>query len=241
MILILLYTAIPEKSIANRIKISEKEKNYIMCGRYQAWVEDDEIVRILEIEKRGSAERYLRQDEVTPGTVQPVLYGSAVRVRAHLSYWGVRVMPRDGGAGRFLINVRAETAAEKERFRTAFSPAENARVGDGVHADRRAAVATSGYYEWREGVKYRISPAGGGTLYLGALEIGAPAEKREGDPGRRHLILTTQARGEIARIHSRMPLFLLREELDDWLYDPAFARRRLMGEWVIPMRVAEVG
>ena len=180
-----------------------------MCGRYQAWVEDDEIVRILEIEKRGSAEEYLRQDEVTPGTVQPVLYGSAVKIRAHLSLWGVRLMPEEGKTGRFLINVRAETAA----------------------------VAASGYYEWRDGIRYRIEPEMGGTLYLGALEIGAPAEKGAGNPGRRHLILTTSARGEIARVHSRMPLFLLREELDDWLYDPVFARRRLLGEWVIPMRV----
>ncbi len=208
-----------------------------MCGRYQAWVEDDEIVRILEIEKRGSAEEYLRQDEVTPGTVQPVLYGSAVKIRAHLSLWGVRLMPEEGKTGRFLINVRAETAAEKSRFRPAFAPADGARAGDGVHADRRAAVAASGYYEWRDGIRYRIEPEMGGTLYLGALEIGAPAEKGAGDPGRRHLILTTAARGEIARVHSRMPLFLLREELDDWLYDPVFARRRLLGEWVIPMRV----
>ena len=33
-----------------------------MCGRYQAWVEDDELVRIIEREKKGNGLRYLRQD-----------------------------------------------------------------------------------------------------------------------------------------------------------------------------------
>ena len=82
-----------------------------MCGRYQAWVEDDALVEILEMEKQGAAERYLRQAEVFPGTVQPLLYGSLVRVRAHLSLWGVSLAP--WGKKGTLINARAETAAEE--------------------------------------------------------------------------------------------------------------------------------
>ena len=270
-----------------------------MCGRYESWVDDDEVTAVLEMEKQGSAARYLRQTEVFPGTVQPVLYGSRIRMRAHLSKWGLMMRkdyghsgqagrpdaqlrirdPEDeedllsapnagqgavqGKAPRTFINARSETAAEKARFQAAFRDPE--RFGNGGAARtpdvRRVIVPTSGYYEWNGGIKYRICDRSGGLLFLAALEEdegdllrenardpskvfsvfsssaldcsedGAARGQSQPNPGRRHVILTAEAAGEPARIHSRMPLFLRREECEPWLYNPDFARMRLKRPW----------
>ena len=210
-----------------------------MCGRYQAWVEDDALMEILEMEKQGAAERYLRQAEVFPGTVQPLLYGSLVRMRAHLSFWGIPLAAWSKKGT--LINARAETAAEKSLFRPAFdyessSPQSKAR---------RAAVVSSGYYEWRDGVKHHIADADGSPLFLGAIELDDPAAQTApniGDPAgmppRRHVILTVPASGAPALVHDRMPLFLRRADLDAWLYDPDHARYFLSHPSPIEMKVS---
>lgn len=298
-----------------------------MCGRYESWVDDDEVTEVLELEKQGSAARYLRQTEVFPGTVQPVLFGSRIRMRAHLSKWGLPMPMRSdnredgsrtqriantarqeqlrlpdagfpdagedelsapnagqGRAPRTFINIRSETAAERARFSPAFREPDRTREGEpsgrsGASFLRRVIVPTSGYYEWSGGVKYRISDRDGGLLLLAALEeddgellrenapdpskvysafsssalselpvrsesVGDSGERTirsQPNPGRRHGILTTEAVGEPARIHTRMPLFLRREECEVWLYDPDFARMRLKKPWsgTLVLRAAE--
>ena len=44
-----------------------------MCGRYQAWLDDDELLGIIEREKKGSAEKYFRRGEVFPGDEIPII------------------------------------------------------------------------------------------------------------------------------------------------------------------------
>ena len=278
-----------------------------MCGRYESWADDDEVTEILELEKQGSAARYLRQEEVFPGTVQPVLFGSRIRMRAHLSKWGLPVRNEEGqrpGGGaarqaqlrmkdtdapdspdaedelsapnagqgkapRTFINVRSETAADRARFSAAFRDPLLSRGGGEAVFVRRVIVPTSAYYEWSDGVKYRLGARNGDLLFLAALEeddgelfrenapdpskvyssfsssamsVGMSFEREpEGSvsvsrpqgqgPGRRHGILTAEASGEPARIHTRMPLFLRREECGMWLYNPDFARMRLRNPW----------
>ena len=160
-----------------------------MCGRYESWVDDDEIGEILDMEKQGSAARYLKQGEVYPGTVQPVLYGSRIRVRAHLSRWGLTLPqnrgeektgadaqlrmdadgeltvpePDRGGGRKTFINLRAETVCGRSRFAGAFRGEPEDRL-------RRVLVPVSAYYEWSGGVKYRIADGTGDLLYLCGLE-----------------------------------------------------------------------
>lgn len=202
-----------------------------MCGRYQAWVEDDELMRIIEREKRGNVMRYFRQNEVFPGMVMPVLYGSYSTVRAHLSLWGYDIGgysmndsdETSGGGARggrkYLINARSETAARKPMFSDS--------VMNASPSDRRIVVLTSGYYEWKEDregrkVKYHISIGNGEPLLLAGLETDDVGEVQYS-----HVILTTAALGTSAQIHHRMPLFLRREEIRPWLYDTDFALKKL--------------
>lgn len=227
-----------------------------MCGRYQAWVDDDELMRIIEREKRGNVMRYFRQNEVFPGAIMPVLYGSYSTVRAHLSVWGYELgdggMASGGdevsGNGRdfrhkgktFLINARSETAASKPLFRDSLMNASS--------SDRRVAIITSGYFEWDSAhnsdgagrkVRYHIGnprqdmeyqPLCCEPLLLCGLETTAEVSDRRGEQNgieHRHVILTTAAYGTPSNIHHRMPLFLRRDELLPWLYDTDFAMRKL--------------
>ena len=185
-----------------------------MCGRYQAWVDDDELIRIIEREKKGSASAYFRREEVFPGSEIPVIYGSYANVRAHISAWGYRADPGDNSK-KLIINARAESAASKPLFRNAAS--------NTVPTERRILVLTSGYFEWKKEdteKKRRCHirpPEAGAALLLCGLESDQP------DGTRRHVILTTEAHGSAAEVHHRMPLFCPREEMRLWLYDNDFA------------------
>ena len=96
-----------------------------MCGRYQAWLDDDELLGIIEREKKGSAEKYFRRVEVFPGDEIPIIYGSYAAVRAHRAIWGFPAPSSTDdaqqnfagtqmkSAKRLIINARAETAMYK--------------------------------------------------------------------------------------------------------------------------------
>ena len=235
-----------------------------MCGRYQAWFDDDreELVNIIEREKKGNSQKYFRQNEVYPGTEMPIIYGSYSTVRAHNAVWGFPIERRreDLGALRqrdntateqtsmfetesatgfrtnekrigksmryrsdIVINARAETAENKLMFKDAF---ENGR----------ALVLASGYYEWSNGVKYRFrhnSDGEEGAILMAALE-------KIVDDERRYVILTTESLGTPAEIHDRMPVFVQREEMRDWLYDTDSARKILSRKISCGMRAERV-
>ncbi len=213
-----------------------------MCGRYCAYIEDDELLRIVEREKRGQTQQYFRRNEVFPGTALPVLYGSFSTVRAHLSTWGYPIRGRAGGENEAdgsrtnnrnekeitLINARAEEAENKPMFK-------NALLGQSSTA-RRILVLSSGYYEWKEEggrkIRYRLSPSPSpAPLLLAGLEISL------NEKDHRHLILTTSARGDSASVHPRAPLCIPREQMRPWLYDTAFAIKKLREAQELPLLI----
>lgn len=127
--------------------------------------------------------------------------------------WGlVPAWAKDESVGVRSFNARSETAASKPTFRTAV-------------AKRRAVVPATGYYEWRkapDGTKqpFFIHRSEGDLLLAGLYEWW----RAPGDAAAPWLlsatILTRAATGELATIHDRMPVFLERDRLDEWL-DPA--------------------
>ena len=200
-----------------------------MCGRYQAWIEDEELVAIIEREKKGNTARFLMRNEVFPGDEIPVLYGGGYFLRAKVVRWGYPMvekrenrtvgltlagaladpaetaMPQSVKKSSLVINARAETAMEKRYFRE-----------DVVN--RRIAVPTSGYYEWSpEKKKYHI---GNGLVYLAGMTHIFDGEECA-------VILTTAPTLQIEAIHDRMPLVLGQHELENWLYDDYFSREKL--------------
>ena len=126
--------------------------------------------------------------------------------------WGlVPSWAKDVKIGAKLFNARADSVAAKPAFRSAL-------------AKRRCLLPASGYYEWRkvgtvgsrpDKQPFYITPADGSVLaFAGLWEFW---RSPEGEPLVSATIITTDAVGELAEIHDRMPLVLPAADWDAWL------------------------
>ena len=109
------------------------------------------------------------------------------------------------------INARSESIHEKPTFRQAFRTT-------------RCLIPATGYYEWATSLgKYSpkqpfyISKEDGNQLSIAGIWSSWQSEK--GQVIQSAAIITREAVGELATIHSRMPVFMPRERWNDWL-DP---------------------
>jgi putative SOS response-associated peptidase YedK len=141
--------------------------------------------------------------------------------RVRLMRWGllppwVKAGP-DGAPdtkGPLLINARADKVATSPAFRNSAK-------------SKRCLVPMDGYYEWRvnpdtqAGKKSRKTPfymfrGDGEPLFAAGLwSVWKPAE--DVAPLLSCTIITTDAVGELAEIHDRMPLMLAEDDWDTWL------------------------
>jgi putative SOS response-associated peptidase YedK len=141
--------------------------------------------------------------------------------RVRLMRWGL-VPPwvkagSDGAPeskGSLLINARADKVASSPAFR-------------GSAKSKRCLVPMDGYYEWRvnadtpAGKKSRKTPffmfrGDGEPLFAAGLwSVWKPA--KDAAPLLSCTIITTDAVGELAEIHDRMPLMLAEDDWDAWL------------------------
>lgn len=109
------------------------------------------------------------------------------------------------------INARSESIHEKPTFRDAFRTS-------------RCLIPATGYYEWATSLgKYSpkqpfyITSENGSPLSIAGIWSSWRSEK--GELIQSAAIITREAVGELATIHSRMPVFMPRERWNDWL-DP---------------------
>ena len=111
--------------------------------------------------------------------------------------WGLNL----SHGSRPLINARAETMFDKPTF------AASARA-------RRCVIIASGWYEWKAPKQpYYIQPQDDLPMAMAGLFW-------DGDGGRRCVIVTTSAEGELAAIHHRAPVVLAADQWLDWI-DPS--------------------
>jgi len=104
-----------------------------------------------------------------------------------------------------LINARAETAADKPAFRSAFKR-------------RRCLVPASGFYEWSGPKKSRQPHVfefrdGRPFAFAGLWE----EWQRDGERIQSFTILTTEANEVLAPFHDRMPVIVHRDDYDLWM------------------------
>ncbi len=184
-----------------------------MCGRYALvdnpvnHQERTDLSLFGELELADLLPRY----NVAPTSRMPVVVESEVGRGFEVMRWGlIPGWAKDASGAARMINARAETAAEKPAFRSAFQR-------------RRCLVPASGYYEWmttQDGKQPQwIHPRDGGLLWFAGLweQWHSPD-----GPLRTYAILTKTAEGIAAEIHHRMPALLQGEELLQWL-DPGTA------------------
>jgi putative SOS response-associated peptidase YedK len=122
-------------------------------------------------------------------------------------HWGlIPPWAKDKKFAYRTINARAETIESKPSFRAAFKY-------------RRCLIPASGFFEWKATSRgkqpYCITSANDKPFaFAGLYEHweGAQGEKIDSCT-----IIVTQAKGEIATIHDRMPVILSPDNYDAWL------------------------
>ena len=126
-------------------------------------------------------------------------------------HWGlVPSWAQSTSVGKRLINARAETVAEKPSFREAFRR-------------RRCLIPAEGFYEWlqQKNSKIRVYfelPNGNPFAFAGLWDIWR-SRNRIPIYYQSCTIITTRARGSVAKIHHRMPAVLKPDVYDTWI-DP---------------------
>jgi putative SOS response-associated peptidase YedK len=119
------------------------------------------------------------------------------------------------GKGPLLINARADKVTSSPAFRSSAK-------------SKRCLIPMDGYYEWRvnpgdDGKKSRKTPffmyrEDGEPLFMAGLwSVWKPKDQKDAQPLLSCTIITTDAPGELAEIHDRMPLVLPERDWDRWL------------------------
>ncbi|BAY43445.1 hypothetical protein SAMD00079811_10250 [Scytonema sp. HK-05] len=187
-----------------------------MCGRFTLSQTAEAIYQTFHVNKIPDLEP---QYNIAPTQmVAAVLYNPESKQREFQKLrWGlIPSWAKDLGMGAKLINARAETAAEKPAFRSAFK-------------HRRCLVVADGFYEWqtKEGKKqpYYFHLQEGKTFGFAGLweqwrlPPAREARSPQGEEITSCTILTTKCNELLQPIHERMPVILQPQDYDLWL-DP---------------------
>jgi putative SOS response-associated peptidase YedK len=202
----------------------------VMCGRFAVTTDPAVLAEKIEaINEARAAESSGPNYNVAPTTTVTTVVrrhdepDDEPTRRVRSMRWGLIpswAKAGDDGApdtkGPLLINARAEKVTTSPAFRSSAK-------------SKRCLVPMDGYYEWRAnpdtdaGKKARKTPffmhrADGEMLFMAGLwSVWKPA--KDGQPLLSCTIITTDAVGELAEIHDRMPLIVPASEWDRWL-DP---------------------
>lgn len=219
-----------------------------MCGRYTTEIETDEreLFRMLARAESNTppALRALTEKQTAgriPGEVFPSDAAAVLASRnpshaaaqtgwqsgvdAYRFRWGFPI--EINGKKRLLINARQESAAEKALFAACFP-------------NGRCVIPTAGFFEWMHvngkadpKQKFRFNLSDTGIVFLAGLYRDAitgiqPDTDQAGMSGyREFVILTREANASMAPIHSRMPVILRAEHVEEYLADTQSAMRLL--------------
>lgn len=182
-----------------------------MCGRYAYYYLRNQLEKILGTDRPTTDEHEPEigaSYNVAPTQDAPILTIRSGRVQLERKFWGlVPSWAKDPSVGVMMFNARSETVREKPAFREAFEK-------------RRCVVPISGFYEWqalrelRRKKPWFIAPADGSVMLLAGLweEWGSGASRLT-----TFSIVTTEARGQMARLHDRSPVILRGGDWSAWL------------------------
>ncbi|MEM9014768.1 MAG: SOS response-associated peptidase [Pseudomonadota bacterium] len=180
-----------------------------MCGRYQLNATPREIANFCRVDVRDN---FPARYNIAPTQPIATIRMSEVRDREYaLARWGfipswAKKDYHERMGSKPLINARAETAAEKPTFRSAFKR-------------RRCLIPANGYYEWRkEGdgkqpycIRFEDAAL---FAFAGIWETAHDPDGGEIDTA---AILTISAGEDTSEVHHREPVVIAPEDFDLWL------------------------
>jgi putative SOS response-associated peptidase YedK len=181
-----------------------------MCGRFVSFSDPEQLAERFEVDEvrtEALSERY----NVAPTLdIYAVIEKEASRRLGTLRWGFVPPWSKDPKKGPAPINARVEGLVESKMF----SPAL---------ARRRCLLPADGFYEWQEqeGRRkqpyYLHDPEGEPLAFAGIYSAWRPRDDEDAEPLFSCAIVTTEARGEMERIHHRSPLILPRRLWHEWL------------------------
>ena len=175
-----------------------------MCGRYSLTSKLDNLQARFDFEAENLA--YRPRYNVAP-TQEVLAVVNDGQNRAGFLRWGlVPFWAKDTRIGSRMINVRAETVAEKPAFRQALRK-------------RRCLVLADGFYEWKKegAAKVPMYIASRSGEPFGMAGLWGTWKAPSGEPLHSCTIITTAANSLMEPIHDRMPVILTRETEAAWL------------------------
>src|SRR6056297_2968881 len=194
-----------------------------MCGRYTLVVAQDELEARFDARFRedGAASSFSPRYNMAPGQQLPVITNEQPETIRRLE-WGLVPSWADDDSGG-LINARAESVAEKPRFR-------------GAYEQRRCLIPADGFYEWVDtgdgkqpyrvrfeddwvfamaGLWERWEPE---TTQTGLDAFGGGvANETDRGPLETFTIVTTGPNDLVADLHHRMAVILEPDAEEEWL------------------------
>lgn len=123
--------------------------------------------------------------------------------------WGIELSPVKAAAKPLMmINARVETISEKPSFRESFR-------------SRRCLIPADGFYEWKRmgANKQPWFFKQESNLPFAFAGIWEKIRAKDGSIRPAFAIITTEAKGTVSQIHSRMPVILDKAAYGNWL-DP---------------------
>lgn len=180
-----------------------------MCGRYAFYTDKElrEIKELLKDLENDPNRAEMREGEVSPSHLAPVLVEMEHRIQPVLFRWGFTGFDRKG----LIINARAETAQIRPMFL------------DSVEK-RRCVIPTTGFFEWDgQKKKHFFQMPDSPMVYLAGIY-----RLMEGEP--RFVILTTRANHSVSPVHDRMPLVIQKDRISEWIQNPSVTHPMLLDE-----------
>ena len=185
-----------------------------MCGRYAQTLGAEEIVERFELAGSTLDQSLPLNWNIAPTNDIYIIRNESDSRILDSASWGI-IAPwqksfADARASQsHAINARSESIHEKPTFRHAFRTS-------------RCLIPATGYYEWATSLgKYApkqpfyISREDGEQLSIAGIWSSWQSEK--GQVIQSAAIITREAVGELATIHSRMPVFMPQDRWDTWL------------------------
>ena len=187
-----------------------------MCGRYAQTLGAEEIVEAFDLAGSTLDQSLPLNWNIAPTNEIYIIRSEAQSRILDSASWGI-IAPwhkkiADARASQsHAINARSESIHEKPTFRDAFRRS-------------RCIIPVNGYYEWATALgRYKPKQAfyisGSDNQSLSVAGLWSSWRAPDGEIIESASIITREAVGELATIHSRMPVMMSKDRWADWL-DP---------------------
>jgi len=196
-----------------------------MCGRYAQSLGAEELVESFDLAGSTLDQSLPLNWNIAPTNEIYIIRSESDSRILDSASWGIiapwqKTLTEARASQSHAINARSESIHEKPTFRHAFRTS-------------RCLIPATGYYEWATSLgKYSpkqpfyISDKDGAQLSIAGIWSSWQSEK--GEVIQSAAIITREAVGELATIHSRMPVFMPRDRWQGWLDTEARDMNRLI-------------